>query len=280
MAAGIRRILVGVTYEPAEEDDSSAFAFGLSLAKAVDAQLTVQASSLMLTAPSSMISRFAPSSIETGNNRRRQLAVVAEECARTASSIAGVVYSSETPHLPYEGLLERLTLQARVHDLTILDAEPIRASPDRGYIEAAIFESGHPAIIVPPDTLQFSARRVAVAWDGGARAARALNDALPLLRNAEHVAIVSVTGEKDLSKMVRGHDVTSYLAAHGVKAELKNLPIIDGDAAATIRRHILDTHIHLLVMGAHTYSWAREFLLGSMTQSFLRSAPVPLFMSY
>ena len=83
MAASIRRILVGVTYEPAEEDDSSAFAYGLSLAKAVDAQLTVQASSLMLTAPSSMISRFAPSSIEAGNHRRSRAGLRARSSWRT-----------------------------------------------------------------------------------------------------------------------------------------------------------------------------------------------------
>ena len=43
MISGIKSILVGITYEPAVEEVSHAFAYGLSLAKEIDAQLSVHA---------------------------------------------------------------------------------------------------------------------------------------------------------------------------------------------------------------------------------------------
>lgn len=71
-------------------------------------------------------------------------------------------------------------------------------------IDGVLFGNGHPLIVVPPGRAASSARRVVVAWDGSAQAARAANDAPPLLRAADAVEIVSVMGEKDLSASVTG----------------------------------------------------------------------------
>ena len=62
------------------------------------------------------------------------------------------------------------------------------------------------------------ARRVVVAWDGSARAARAMSDALPFLRVADSVHVVSIIPERDLPGKLPGMVATIYLARHGVKA--------------------------------------------------------------
>lgn len=280
MISDIKDLFVGITYEPAEDEDSSAFAYALSLAKQTGGRLTIQAASLKVAVPPTFLSRFGSSLVASENMRLKELATAAAEEARGTASLAGVVCTTETPHLSYSDLAKRLAYEARTHDLTILDADAGAISADRGYIEAALFESGRPAIIVPPGKATFAGRRIAVAWDGGARAARALNDALPFLRAAENVQVISVSGEKDLSKSVPGADIAPHLVAHGIKADLVDVPAIRGDAAEAIRQHIKKHQIDMLVMGAFAHSWIRQVVLGGVTQSLLRSSPVPLLMSY
>jgi hypothetical protein len=132
-------------------------------------------------------------------NRRleRLVDTVARSTAGNAAA-AGVVSSVNKRHLSYPDLLDALAAQGRLHDLTILDAEPESLTADRGLFEALLMRTGRPVLVVPPGRHSFTLRRASIAWDGSARAARALNDALPLLRTAEEVQIIAVTGEKDL----------------------------------------------------------------------------------
>ena len=54
----------------------------------------------------------------------------------------------------------------------------------------------------------------------------------------------------------------------------------DGDVADTRRSQAMRSSADLIVMGAYKHSRLREWLLGGVTQSLLKSSPVPLFMSY
>ena len=169
---------------------------------------------------------------------------------------------------------------ARAHDLTILDSEPISLAVDRGLIEAVLTDSGRPLIVVPAGQETFAGGRMLVAWDGSAKAARALNDALPLLREASHVELVSVTGEKDLGHTVSGAELAPHLTRHGIKVGELTLPALDGDVAETLRNHAKLIRADMIVMGAYVHSRLRQMMLGGTTQSLLKNCPVPLFLSY
>jgi hypothetical protein len=91
--------------------------------------------------------------------------------------------------------------------------------------------SGRPAIVVPPGAGQFAMQRALTGWDGSAQAERALNDALPVLRVAEHVEIVRVAGEKDVSGIVPPAKVAPHLELHGVNASSRELVAPEGDVA-------------------------------------------------
>ena len=89
---------------------------------------------------------------------------------------------------------------ARLHDLTVLPL-PQSESFDRHYLEKVIFDSGHPTLLLssekghrPLESLE----TVMVAWDYSREAARAISDALPILKKAKSVHVVSVLGEKDI----------------------------------------------------------------------------------
>jgi nucleotide-binding universal stress UspA family protein len=142
--------------------------------------------------------------------------------------------------------------------------------------------SGRPVIVVPyvggPHDF---GRRVAVAWNGGREAARAVHDALPFLREAQSVWVVSINPEGESE----GHagpaaELTSYLADHGIKAEPQVLRSDDLSAADALLSRIADLGADSLVMGCFGHSRLREIVLGGMTRDVLRHMTVPVLLSH
>jgi nucleotide-binding universal stress UspA family protein len=173
----------------------------------------------------------------------------------------------------------QLAVRARAHDLAIVPfyghAETVSVA------EGLIFESGRPVLLLPElagSDLKFD--RIALAWDGSSVAARALADALPLCSQARSVAVVQITGEKDLSKAAPLAAVVRHLSLHGIAAEPAEVALEDGDAAATLQSFCHRDSRELLVMGAFGHSRAREFVMGGATRSVLADPKLPIFISH
>ncbi len=275
----IKSVLIGMTEEGLDEP-SSALSYGISLARQANAHATIQASSLKVVMGSAFVSSVAKGLVNDHNRRLRQLAEEWAERARGDASAAGVTCSIETPHLAYGDLINSFVTQARVHDVSVLDAETATINADRGLIEALVFNSGRPVIVVPPEFDEFRCQRIIIAWDAGARAARAVSDALPLLKTAESVEIISVGNEQDLESQIPGAELAPHLARHGVNVSVKNLVVREGGIAGTLQEQAIMTNADMIVMGAFNRSLLREWILGGVTQSFLQKSKVPLFMSY
>ena len=280
MIAGIKDILIGVTTEYEPGGQSAIVLYGLSLAQLSQAHVTVQSASIGIRLHSAWIGQIAADLAGSENARRKALAEAVAQCARQEAVATGVDCSVHTPHLGYRELLESFTTQARLHDLTIVDAEPDALNTDRGVIEKLLTQSGRPLVVVPPACGAFQCRRAIVAWDGSAKAARAANDAVPLLRHAEAVEVVSVLGEKELPGGTSGTELAVHLVRHGVRASAETVIADDGDVARTLRDAARQQSADLIVMGAFVHSRLREFTLGGVTQSLLKKCDVPLFMSY
>jgi len=281
MLKNIQSVLIGLTEEGEDaQKASSALAYGLSLAREARAHVTVQAASLKLVMTHAFVSSVAAGLAAAENRRLDALASAAADTARREAMASGLTCTVETLQLPYQELVKSFTALARTHDLTILDAEPVALAADRGLIEAVLTDSGRPLLTVPPGWQDFRVARVVVAWDGSAKAARALNDALPFLRTAENVDLISVTGEKDLADIVPGSEIAPHLTRHGVNVTAMSLPALEGDAAETLRNHATLTRADLIVMGAFVHSRLLQMVLGGVTQSMLRHCPVPLLLSY
>jgi nucleotide-binding universal stress UspA family protein len=279
MLEGIKSVFIAMDPE-AHEQTSSALGYGLSLARQAGAHATIHTGSIKFVLTHPFVGKMTADLVAAENRRTHMLAKAAAERARGEAATAGVACSTESVQLPYHELLSRLVAQARVHDFSILDAMPGRLPADRGLIDTLLFESGRPIILVPPECDSYARGRVLIAWDGSARAARAVNDAMPLLRAAEAVEIVSVTGEKDLSTTVPGAEVAPHLARHGISATVNNLTAQDGDVATTLTDQAGIFRANLIVMGGYVHSRLRQFIFGGVTRSMIESSPVPLFMSY
>ncbi|MCK9541301.1 MAG: universal stress protein [Novosphingobium sp.] len=173
----------------------------------------------------------------------------------------------------------QLAVRARTHDLSIV---PVHGHAETVSVaEGLIFESGRPVLLLPEIAgreLRFD--RIAIAWDGSSVAARALGDAMPLVRQAGSVALVQITGEKDLSKAASSADAVRNLKFHGIDAEAVEIPLEGRDAAATLQSWCERDGRELLVMGAFGHSRAREFVLGGVTRSILASPRLPVLISH
>ena len=277
--AGIRDVLVGTAVEGEREPASTAIGYGLTLAKSAGAHLTVQSASWRLSGRDAWLGDFDHEGVGVIDRRLDALArSIAERSAGDAAQ-AGIVCTTEAPSLPYPEIVSRLATRARLHDLTVLDAGPRTYDLDREMIEKALFHSGRPVIAVPPTHAAFSARRIIVAWDGSAQAARAANEALPFLRAAEAVEIVSVGDEAEIHAELPGAEFAPHLARHGVNVSVNDLPRGES-VAATLRAQAGLFRADMIVMGAYRHSPTREFFLGGVTRSFLRGSPAPLFLAH
>jgi nucleotide-binding universal stress UspA family protein len=274
----VKNVLIG--FAENDEKPSAALSYGLSLARQAGAHVTALSASLKLAITHAFVSEIASGLLAEENRRVRDLAEMAAQNARQEALIEGVPCTVETLQLRYAELVERFSALCRVHDFAVVDADPNLLTVDRSLIEQALFSSGHPAIVVPAGFDAFRADRIVIAWDGSAKAARAVQDALPFLRGATAVDIVCVSDKRDLPQAVPGAELAPHLARHGIAANVIDLPVQNGDIAETIRNHAVLFRADMIVMGAYVHSRLRQMVLGGVTQSLLRAPPAPLFLSY
>jgi nucleotide-binding universal stress UspA family protein len=176
-----------------------------------------------------------------------------------------------------------LATLARRFDLSVfMQSEPDGVDND-DMIETALFRSGRPVMVVPyiqKDGLKLD--RVVCCWDGSPAAARAINDALPLLVKATTVELLIVVNEKTSNEnnVIRGVEIGTHLARHDVKVEVETVPAADIDVASAILSYVADDSATLIVMGGYGHARLREVMLGGVTRDMLKSMTVPVFMSH
>lgn len=124
-----------------------------------------------------------------------------------------------------------------------------------------LFTSGRPIIVIPPEWGQDARfHNFLVAWDGGARAARAIGDAMLFPTRAEQVEILCVS--PDASKSILGADLATRLVRHCKRVTVTNLRKEHGDVAKTLHTHAAMVKADLLVMGAYAHSKLLQIVLG------------------
>lgn len=194
---------------------------------------------------------------------------------------SGLGADHRTEHTVDAAVAEVVALHARYADLAILGQEDPDVATLRELPAHVLLAAGRPALIVPyigvRDTL---GARIAVAWDAGREAARAVNDALPLLTRAKSVLLLTINPRGAPHGPEPGADIALQLARHGVKVEVQYSVSDELDPADMILSRLADHGSDLLVMGAYGHSRLRELLLGGVTRHILDHMTVPVFMSH
>jgi nucleotide-binding universal stress UspA family protein len=120
---------------------------------------------------------------------------------------------------------------------------------------------------------------LALCWDGSRAAARAMNDALPLMRRAKSIDIVLIRHATDRGE-IEGADIAQHLARHGLPITLTEVPQGEVDVGNTILNYLADHAIDLMVMGGYGHSRLREQVFGGTTRTVLASMTTPTLMSH
>jgi nucleotide-binding universal stress UspA family protein len=280
MIHGVKSLFAIAACAGEDEPRSSALPYAISFAAAAEAHLSAQWAAIRLVLPSASASSMIAGLVKTENQRLAQVAHERSIGLRADAEAAGVSCSASSRHNDYGEIMTEVARQSRVHDLTIVDASDVTLGAARSLAETVIFEGGRAVLVVPAGCETFHCRRVIVAWDGGAMASRAVASALPLLRAADEVVVLSISGEKDLSKAVPGADLAAHLAHHDVNVSLKDLNVKDRSVADALREQASMLDADLIVMGAYKHSRLRQWVLGGVTNSMLAESSTPLLMSH
>ena len=180
---------------------------------------------------------------------------------------------------------EMVVLNARYADLAVvgqriqgrLDAGAAPELPDH-----VVLDVGRPAIVVPyegaPDTV---GRRVLLAWNASRAAARATNDALPILQEADEVRIMVINPEKGIvgHGELPGADIATHLARHGVKGEVVEVTADRTTVGDELIAQCRSFNADMMVIGSYGSFRLRELVFGGTTRRILEKMPVPVFVS-
>jgi nucleotide-binding universal stress UspA family protein len=255
--------------------------YALSLASAFEAHAAAVAFAYEAVPPAMLIDDVPPAWIDEFRQQAEDAAKAAVARFEAAARRAGVAAEARWAAASFVGTADTFGRLARRFDLSVVrQDEPRKSTPAALIIEAALFETGRPVVIVPyiqKGWLKLD--RVILAWDGGRSAARAISNALPLLTRAGTIELVMVA-ERDHDDEMAGADMAQHLARHGLKIEVKQIVAPDAKAGEVLLSHAADWSADFLVMGGFGHSRLREFVLGGATRSILEAMTIPTLMAH
>jgi len=173
-----------------------------------------------------------------------------------------------------------LAYESRAADLIVMGAVEGAATGDayrRADPGSVALQAGRPLLVVARDTERVPAESVVVAWKDTREARRAVADAIPLLKAARTVVVVTIAEEKDPWAEQGVSDVAGFLSRHGVKARSEVLESTDD--SDRLVEFIAASHADLVVSGAYGHSRLREWAFGGVTRSLLDETGLNRFMS-
>jgi nucleotide-binding universal stress UspA family protein len=168
---------------------------------------------------------------------------------------------------------------ARTFDITVLGRPSDQANhPRLPTVEAALFESGRPVLLVPPTPLASLGTTVVIAWNRSTETARTVALAMPLLAKAQRIVVIDfedwgVSGPS-------AQDLNRTLTYNGLPVETRTVPNPHGHAGEAILSAAASLGCDLLVKGAYTQSRLRQFIFGGATSHILSNTTIPVLMAH
>ncbi|MBS0296021.1 MAG: universal stress protein [Proteobacteria bacterium] len=181
-----------------------------------------------------------------------------------------------------EGVAGHIARRARTRDLCLVPLCPV-LDGQPAIVESVIFGAGRPVIVFGTDTAILpgeGALAVTLAWDGSRSAARAMADALPVLKLARQVRVATVGGDKRDPGPRSTEDLLRHLKLHGIDAAHDRIEAEAGSTGAALDEHARAHGSTLLVMGAYGHSRTQEFILGGVTAHMLQNPKTALLLSH
>lgn len=173
----------------------------------------------------------------------------------------------------------RVTAYGRAADLLVVGRTGGRDDAALSTIEAALIDSGRPILIPGPAPITELPESIVVGWKPTREAARALAAALPFLKHAKEIALLSVAEDRNDPDPGAVARVAESLAWHGVPVSPLSLASGPKGTAETLLAAAVERRA-LLVIGGYGHNRLREWIFGGVTRHVLQTASVPVLMTH
>ncbi len=168
----------------------------------------------------------------------------------------------------------------RAFDVTVMSRPDVdTASPHNRVIESALFESGRPVLLAPPDAPKQIATNIMIHWNGSTEQARVNAFATPLLRLAERVTVLTVIGGYEVPGP-SVNEILRQLLYNGIAAEPMSIALEGRSTGEAVLDAARAQGCDLLVKGAFTRNRLRQMILGGATSYIMEHADLPVLMAH
>jgi nucleotide-binding universal stress UspA family protein len=168
---------------------------------------------------------------------------------------------------------------SRVFDITVVGRpNASRGIPRMTTLEAALFDSGRPILIVPPELKGDFGKNVVISWNCSTESSHTIATALPVLKKAEKVTVLTVP--EAIVPGPSGAQLCTYLSYHGIDAAEVTAPATGRKGGSAILEEADKIGCDLLIKGAYTQSRLRQMILGGPTSYLLQYSHLPIFMEH
>ena len=185
--------------------------------------------------------------------------------------------------LKYKWLSEELENQKYLGDLSrvynvVIISRPYQElqSASLSSIQTILFDGGRPVMLIPMNKQIDIGKEVVISWNCTTESSRAVFAALPILKKANNVTILTV--EKVITDGPSGEQVSELLASHGIDAK----PVTISGDEKKIGDAILDfsksVDADLIIKGAYTQSRLREIIFGGATRHLMLHSEIPIYL--
>jgi nucleotide-binding universal stress UspA family protein len=137
--------------------------------------------------------------------------------------------------------------------------------------EQSLLQTRRPVLLAPTRMQTRLTDTAMIAWDESPECWHAITAAIPFLKVAKSVQVVSV--DKDAARRTASQaEALTYLRCHGIDATAKVVAPQLRSVGDTLLSTASEADVGLLVMGAYSHSRLREMLLGGATRHVLQNA--------
>lgn len=180
-----------------------------------------------------------------------------------------------------EGVVEdEVAAASRLADLVVYARDPADvAFPDRSLAENTLLGARRPILIAPPGKLASMGDRIAVLWDGGTSAAAAFIAALPFIKRASSVEVITMASDDETAPSLLD-DLNDALSIRGLTATMRAVDHASSGDGARLLAAAAEGGADLIVMGGYGHSRLRQLVFGGVTRHMLRNVTVPVLMAH
>jgi nucleotide-binding universal stress UspA family protein len=166
--------------------------------------------------------------------------------------------------------VEAALMRAAAFDLVVAASAAVMESL-KTIAEQSLLQTRRPVLLAPTRGQAGPTETAMIAWDESPECWHAVSAALPFLRLAKSVEVVSVDRRAE-NRTASQAEALAYLRCHGISAKARVIAPELRSVGDTLLAAAAEADVGLLVMGAYSRSRLREMLLGGVTRHVLQNA--------